>query len=288
MTDNKEAWQEPAENPESHKKLVAFLKEKGVDFKVTEHKAVLTSEEAAEVRGVSIASGAKAILLKDTGKKLALEGVPFYLAVQGADKKFASKTFKKLINSKGIRFATPQEVWETTGCLPGAVAPFGKIFGVPTWVDRSLSKQESINFNVGLRTHSVSMSYADYFAAEEPKFHVFSDEEIALGDIPKDDAVEAPKKNDREAKKQERLAQRQKKVEVQAQTIEKDPNDPSAHLFGEKELNRSQGDPELRFTKEFTHVQDVNEALDGKTITVRGRLHGSRAAGGNLLFIKMR
>lgn len=53
----------------------------------------------------------------------------------------------------------------------------------------------------------MTMSYADYFAAEQPKFHVFTDEEIALGDIPKDDA-EAPKKNDREAKKQERLAQR--------------------------------------------------------------------------------
>lgn len=169
----------------------------------------MTSEEAAEVRGVSLASGAKAILLKDTGKKLALEGVPFYLAVQSASNKFASKTFKKLINSKGIRFATPEEVFNTTGCLPGAVAPFGKIFGVPVWVDRSLSKQESINFNMGLRTHSCSMTYGDYFTAEEPKFHVFSDEEIALGDIPKDDAVaEQPKKNDRDAKKQERLAQR--------------------------------------------------------------------------------
>jgi len=119
---------------------VAFLKEKGVDFKLSEHKAVLTSEEAAEVRGVTLASGAKAILLKDTGKKLALEGVPFYLAVQSASSKFASKTFKKLINTKSIRFATPEEVWNTTGCLPGAVAPFGKIFGVPTWVDRSMSK----------------------------------------------------------------------------------------------------------------------------------------------------
>lgn len=62
---------------------------------------------------------------------------------------------------------------------------------------------------MGLRTHSCSMTYGDYFTAEEPKFHVFSDEEIALGDIPKDDAVaEQPKKNDRDAKKQERLAQR--------------------------------------------------------------------------------
>ena len=43
--------------------------------------------------------------------------------------------------NKNIRFATPQEVFETTGCLPGAVPPFGKIFGLKVYVDRSLGKQ---------------------------------------------------------------------------------------------------------------------------------------------------
>ena len=28
------------------------------------------------------------------------------------------------------------------------------------------------------------MTYADWFKAEEPNFHVFTDEEIELGDIP--------------------------------------------------------------------------------------------------------
>ena len=100
----------------------------------------MTCEEAAEVRGVSLDSGAKAMVLKDTGKKLALEGVPFYLAVLSASKRFNSKAFKKIINCKSLRFATPEEVFATTGCLPGAVPPFGKLFGVPVWVDRSLSK----------------------------------------------------------------------------------------------------------------------------------------------------
>ena len=59
------------------------------------------------------------------------------------------------------------------------------MFGMPVWVDRSLSKQEKINFNCGLRTHSISMTYADYFKAEEPTFQVFTEEEIELGDLPK-------------------------------------------------------------------------------------------------------
>jgi len=188
------------------------------------------------------------MLLKDTGKKLSLEGVPFYLAVLSASKRFSSKAFKKIISCKSVRFATPEEVFTVTGSLPGAVSPFGRVFNIPVWVDRSLSKQSTINFNCGLRTHSMSMSYEDYFKIEKPNWHVFTEEEIELGDLPAEEKKE-DKKDSREAKKAERLAKRQNKVAQQTEEGQKDPNDPSAHLFGERELNRSQCDPELRFKK---------------------------------------
>lgn len=279
-------WVEPEENPASFEKIKAFLDEKGIKYEVTEHKPVLTCEEAAEVRGVPLASGAKAMLLKDSAKKAAADAAPFILAVLSAANKFSSKQFKKISACKNFRFASPQEVFETTGCLPGAVPPFGKIFGVPVWVDRSLGKNEKINFNCGLRTRSISMTYEDYFKAEEPKWHVFTDEEIALGDLPVEEKGE-DKKDTREAKKAERLANRQKKVAAQEDEGKKDPNDPSAHLFGELPLNRSQGDPELRFTKKFTKVADIDASLEGQEVIVRGRLHNTRGKG-KLAFLVMR
>ena len=42
-----EKWQEPAESPATFEKLKAMLEKAKVKFEVTEHKAVLTSEEAA-------------------------------------------------------------------------------------------------------------------------------------------------------------------------------------------------------------------------------------------------
>jgi len=231
-------WTEPEESSATWEKIKAMLEEEKVKFELSTHKPVLTSEEAAEVRGVPLETGAKAMLLKDTGKKLALEGVSFYLAVLAAHRRFSSKAFKKIINCKSLRFATPEEVWRATGCLPGAVPPFGRPFGVPVWVDRSLGRNENINFNCGLRTHSLSLAYQDYFAFEKPTWHVFSDEEIALGDLPKEEKKE-DKKDSRDAKKAERLAARQNKVAAQVEENKKDPNDPSAHLFGERELNRS-------------------------------------------------
>ena len=127
---------------------------------------------------MSLSSGAKAMLLKDCGKKLTLAGVPFYLAILSASKRFSSKDFKKLINCKNIRFANTEEVFEVSGCITGAVPPFGSLFTkpVPTFVDESLAKEERINFNCGLRTHSISMTYLDYCKVEGvSKTHLFTE-----------------------------------------------------------------------------------------------------------------
>lgn len=59
----------------------------------------------------------------------------------------------------------------------------------------------------------------------------------------------------------------------------KDPNDPCADKFGDKELNRSQGDPELRFQKKYTAVKDLNSELADQEVRVRCRVHNSRAKG---------
>ena len=108
------------------------------------------------------------MLLKDSGKKLAKAGTPCYLAIVSASKRFNSKEFKKLIKCKNVRFATNEEVYEYSGCITGAVPPFGSLFTkpVPTYVDSSLAANESINFNCGLRTHSVQILYSDYVRVE--------------------------------------------------------------------------------------------------------------------------
>ena len=80
------------------------------------------------------------------------------------------------VNKKKLRLATPDVVKDVTGCLPGAVPPFGSLFeGVTTYADKSLQEQgDSINFNGGLRTHSFGISVADYLAVEKPSIEDFS------------------------------------------------------------------------------------------------------------------
>ena len=136
-----------------HDKLVALLRSEGLDFLLTQHEPVTTSAEAAAVRGAELRSGAKAMLVKTkTG---------FVLAVLAADRKVDWKLLAPLLGDKGARFATDEELRQATGLSKGAVPPLGVLFGLRTIYDRSLLEVETLNFNAGSHTHSISMSRGD-------------------------------------------------------------------------------------------------------------------------------
>ena len=122
-----------------------------------------TSEDSARVRGATLASGAKAMLLSTKPND------ELVLAVISAASKMDSKAFKKVGGFKSTRFADAKEVAAVTGCVSGAVPPFGSLFGLRTYVDQSLLQQGAeVNFNAGLRTFSVKMMADDFIAIEQP------------------------------------------------------------------------------------------------------------------------
>jgi Ala-tRNA(Pro) deacylase len=132
----------------------------GVAFTMLRHEPVYTSEQAAAARGVPLASGAKALVLK--------AGEAFVLAVVPADRKLDSKMARVALGSRSIRFASREEVEKLTGLQPGSIPPFGSLFGLPTHCDPALGDSASINFNAGDHSISVQMTYADYIAVEQP------------------------------------------------------------------------------------------------------------------------
>jgi Ala-tRNA(Pro) deacylase len=141
-------------------RLQQRLQTGGIAFTVLRHEPVYTSEQAAAVRGVPLASGAKALVLK--------AGESFVMAVMPADRKLDSKKARAALGTKSIRFASREEVEQLTGLQPGSIPPFGSLFGLPTWCDPALGENVSINFNAGDHAISVQMAYADYLALERP------------------------------------------------------------------------------------------------------------------------
>jgi len=148
-------------------RLTSKLTAAGVSFDILGHAPVFTSEEAAAVRGTTLASGAKALVCKADDR--------FVLFVLPADRRLASKLVRKAVGIKSLRFASKEEVEQLTGLTPGSIPPFGSLFGLPTWCDELLAEQPRINFNAGDHAISISLAYADFVQVEQPRVGTYSE-----------------------------------------------------------------------------------------------------------------
>lgn len=135
-------------------RLEQWLTAEGARFRLLEHAPVFTSAEAARVRGTPIESGAKALVL------LAADA-PVQVVLPGRRRVDNAKV-RAILGTRTLRFATPEELLALTGCVPGAVPPFGNLFGLPVLVDAALAVREEIAFNAGSNSASIIMAGADF------------------------------------------------------------------------------------------------------------------------------
>jgi prolyl-tRNA editing enzyme YbaK/EbsC (Cys-tRNA(Pro) deacylase) len=144
-----------------------LLTDAGVSFREVSHAPTYTSEESARARGEELRTGGKAIVLKadDT----------FHVFVLPADRKLDSSAVKRQLGVKKVRFATPEELLEQTGLVPGSVPPFGlPVLPFALYVDEAIRQNERIAFNAGSLTTSIILTVSDYLAVAKPKVFTFS------------------------------------------------------------------------------------------------------------------
>lgn len=137
-----------------YEKIINLLDENHIKYQALEHEPTPTCEDSARVRGTSMDQGAKALICFGDKKPI--------LIVLPCSKRLDAKAFKNQFGIKDLRFATPQEVENLTGLQIGAIPPLGKLFGIDTYIERSLANNDVIAFNAGDRCKSVTMKYLDY------------------------------------------------------------------------------------------------------------------------------
>jgi Ala-tRNA(Pro) deacylase len=135
-------------------RLARWLADAGVAFDIVEHAPVRTSEDAARVRGTRLEEGAKALVVRAANRYVHL--------VLPAHRRADNAALRALLGTRTLRFATPDELRELTGCAPGAVPPFGNLFDLPVFVDEELAALERIAFNAGSNAVSITMRAADF------------------------------------------------------------------------------------------------------------------------------
>src|SRR5262245_14774033 len=147
--------------------LHQLLDEAGISYRVVSHGPTLTSEESAAARGEELRVGGKALVVK--------VGEEFRLFVLSAALRFDSGAVKRHFGVNKVRFASPAELSELTGLVPGAVPPFGRpILRLELFVDSSLPQNSVIAFNAGSLTESFVLAMEDYLRIAKPTVFPFA------------------------------------------------------------------------------------------------------------------
>lgn len=145
----------------------AWLTREGVAVREAHHEPTRTSEESARARGEEMRVGGKALVIK--------VDETFRLFVLSADRKLDSAAIKRYFGAKRTRFATPEELKELTGLVPGSVPPFGApILPFPLYTDPSVFENDRVAFNAGSLTDSMVIPIADYRRLARPEVFRFS------------------------------------------------------------------------------------------------------------------
>ena len=149
-------------------RILDLLKSNDSWFETFEHPPVRTSEEAAKTRpGYTLHQGVKAIVVRI---KRSESDKRFVMLVFPADLRFDSAKVKALFGAKDVRFASEDEIAQITdGVQPGAVPPFGNLFGLHVVADPAVFENEKIVFNAGDRCFSLAMKSADYQSMVSPQ-----------------------------------------------------------------------------------------------------------------------
>lgn len=150
---------------EEAENIKRILNDSRIEFKHFFHKAVFTSQEAADERGLELKQGVKALVFKN-GK--------FILVLLPGNRKVDAKKLSKLINVKDLRLASPEEVLKITNCEIGSVHPFGFLHNLETYMDEEVLENEIVDFNIGLHTDSIAMKSEDLVKVIKPKILDFS------------------------------------------------------------------------------------------------------------------
>lgn len=132
-----------------------FLDGNKVKYAVISHSPAYTAQEVAESAHVPGRDLAKTVIVSIDGE-LAMAVVPatrqvdMVLLRRAADAQYAALADE-------AEFARRFE-----GCQAGAAPPFGVLFGMHTYVESDLAKEEYIAFNAGSHTEVIAMRFDDF------------------------------------------------------------------------------------------------------------------------------
>jgi nucleotide-binding universal stress UspA family protein/prolyl-tRNA editing enzyme YbaK/EbsC (Cys-tRNA(Pro) deacylase) len=151
-------------------KLGTYLRENAVPYQSQHHVRAITAQEVAATEHVPGKVVAKTVMVlpADEEKMVMLVlPAPYHVNPQKA---------AVALGVSEVRLAEEERFADSfPDCEVGAMPPFGNLYDVPVYVDKTLAEDETIVFRAGTHTDTMSVSYADFERLVEPALAEFAD-----------------------------------------------------------------------------------------------------------------
>ncbi len=137
------------------RRLKDYLDSQKVRYDVLAHQEAFTATTIAHALHVPGKELAKVVMVK-IGDRFAMTVLPSTWKVD-------LKRLKEVFRTSHVQLATEEEF---KGLFPdcdiGAMPPFGNLYGLEVYVDRSLTEDEEIVFQAGTHREAIRMRYQDF------------------------------------------------------------------------------------------------------------------------------
>ncbi len=153
------------------KTLKNFLDEHRVRYVTIRHSPAYTAQEVAASAHIPGQELAKTVILK-IDRNLAMAVLP-------ASEHVELGVLRAAIGADLVELATEGEFAERfPDCEPGAMPPFGNLYGMRVYVAKDLTKDDVIAFNAGTHTELIQLAFEDFARLVQPDVINFAAETV--------------------------------------------------------------------------------------------------------------
>lgn len=147
--------------------LQSYLDEMGVRYRLSQHPIAYTAQDLAMSEHVPGRMVVKPVVVKADGQ--------FVMCALPACYRVDLDELKEQIQASRIELADEPKLSELfPDCELGAAPPIGRLYGMTTLMDESLTKDDRVTFQAGTHSDAVTMSLADYRRIAQPEMAHFA------------------------------------------------------------------------------------------------------------------
>ncbi|MDB5296393.1 MAG: YbaK/EbsC family protein [Phycisphaerales bacterium] len=148
-------------------RLHSFLDQLDATYRVSHHDDAFTAQDLAMAEHVPGRRVIKPVLVRADGQ--------FVLCALPACYRVDLEELKAQIPAEHVRLADERALAELfPDCDTGAEPPVGRLYGLVTLMDESLTADDHVTFQAGTHADSVTMSLAEYRRVAQPEIAHFA------------------------------------------------------------------------------------------------------------------